>query len=135
MKEETLKMIGRKATAAQTFSLVVLSALPASTVNSCTEEKSKSPFSFVKSLSNSFADAPDSLTAHSLAVKRASKLSQWIQVNGIKMLNNTEETLLKKAPSSSLSSHRSARCTGLHPSHSRTVRSVRLHTFDIIYDE
>ncbi len=37
--------------------------------------------------------APDSLTVHSLAVKRASKLSQWIQVNGIKMLNNTEETM------------------------------------------
>lgn len=37
--------------------------------------------------------APDSLTVHSLAVKRASKLSQWIEEKGIAMLNNTEETM------------------------------------------
>lgn len=36
---------------------------------------------------------PDSLTVHSLAVKRASRLSQWIEQNGITMLNNTEETM------------------------------------------
>lgn len=36
---------------------------------------------------------PDSLTVHSLAVKRASKLSQWIEEKGISMLNNTEETM------------------------------------------
>lgn len=37
--------------------------------------------------------APDSLTVHSLAVKRASKLSRWIEEKGIAMLNNTEETM------------------------------------------
>ncbi len=37
--------------------------------------------------------SPDSLTVHSLAIKRASKLSQWIEQNGIEMLNNTEETM------------------------------------------
>lgn len=37
--------------------------------------------------------APDSLTVHSLAVKRASRLSQWILENGISMLNNTDETM------------------------------------------
>lgn len=36
---------------------------------------------------------PDSLTVHSLAIKRASKLSQWIVENGISTLNNTEETM------------------------------------------
>ncbi|WP_318709360.1 coproporphyrinogen dehydrogenase HemZ [Candidatus Acetatifactor stercoripullorum] len=36
---------------------------------------------------------PDSLTVHSLAVKRASKLNQWIQENGISMLKNTDETM------------------------------------------
>lgn len=36
---------------------------------------------------------PDSLTVHSLAVKRASKLSEWIKENGIKMLKNTDETM------------------------------------------
>ena len=37
--------------------------------------------------------APDSLTVHSLAVKRASKLNQWIQENGVSMLHNTDETM------------------------------------------
>ena len=37
--------------------------------------------------------SPDSLTVHSLAIKRASKLNQWIEENGIETLNNTEETM------------------------------------------
>jgi oxygen-independent coproporphyrinogen-3 oxidase len=37
--------------------------------------------------------APDSLTVHSLAIKRASKLNQWIQENGVSMLRNTDETM------------------------------------------
>ena len=37
--------------------------------------------------------APDSLTVHSLAIKRASKLNQWIQENGSAMLHNTDETM------------------------------------------
>ena len=36
---------------------------------------------------------PDSLTVHSLAVKRASKLRKWIEENGISCLNNTDETM------------------------------------------
>ena len=36
---------------------------------------------------------PDSLTVHSLAVKRASKLSQWIEENGIATLHNTDSTM------------------------------------------
>ena len=36
---------------------------------------------------------PDSLTVHSLAIKRASKLNQWIQENGVSMLRNTDETM------------------------------------------
>lgn len=37
--------------------------------------------------------APDSLTVHSLAIKRASKLSQWITEHGIDTLRNTDETM------------------------------------------
>ena len=37
--------------------------------------------------------APDSLTVHSLAIKRASKLNQWIKENGVSMLHNTDETM------------------------------------------
>ena len=36
---------------------------------------------------------PDSLTVHSLAIKRASRLSQWIEENGITDFINTEETM------------------------------------------
>ena len=37
--------------------------------------------------------APDSLTVHSLAIKRASRLTQWIQEHGIETLRNTDETM------------------------------------------
>ena len=37
--------------------------------------------------------APDSLTVHSLAIKRASRLNSWIQENGVSMLRNTDETM------------------------------------------
>lgn len=36
---------------------------------------------------------PDSLTVHSLAIKRASRLSQWIQENGLSALVNTDQTM------------------------------------------
>ena len=37
--------------------------------------------------------APDSLTVHSLAIKRASRLNQWVQENGAALLHNTDETM------------------------------------------
>ncbi|MCM1215263.1 MAG: coproporphyrinogen dehydrogenase HemZ [Lachnospiraceae bacterium] len=37
--------------------------------------------------------APDSLTVHSLAIKRASRLNRWIQENGVSALRNTDETM------------------------------------------
>ncbi len=37
--------------------------------------------------------APDSLTVHSLAIKRASRLNQWIQENGVSLLCNTDGTM------------------------------------------
>ncbi len=36
---------------------------------------------------------PDSLTVHSLAIKRASRLAQWIQTHGISCIHNTDETM------------------------------------------
>ena len=36
---------------------------------------------------------PDSLTVHSLAIKRASKLAQWIQTHDISSIHNTDETM------------------------------------------
>ena len=36
---------------------------------------------------------PENLTVHSLAIKRASRLSEWIKENGVSALNNTDETM------------------------------------------
>ncbi len=36
---------------------------------------------------------PDSLTVHSLAIKRGSRLYEWIKDNGVSTLNNTDETM------------------------------------------
>lgn len=96
MKEETLTMIGRKATAAQTVEAFLLAremgfdninmdlilGLPQETAEDVMQTMEK-----VTSLS------PDSITVHSLAIKRASKLQQWIEENGIEALHNTEETM------------------------------------------
>ena len=96
MKEETLTIIGRQATAKQvkeTFALArevgdfninmdIILGLPGEdeadvqvTVNEIAKMK------------------PDSLTVHSLAIKRASRLSQWILENGVKTIHNTDETM------------------------------------------
>lgn len=96
MNEETLKLIGRQATAAQTvetfkmaremgfdnINMDIILGLPGETEDDVTYTIEK-----IKELH------PDSLTVHSLAIKRASKLSQWIEQNGITALNNTDETM------------------------------------------
>ena len=96
MKEETLKLIGRRHTVEQVKEAFVMAreegftninmdlilGLPEETkadVNHTLEE--------VKKLH------PDSITVHSLAIKRASKMSQWIIENGISTLHNTDETM------------------------------------------
>ena len=96
MKEETLRVLGRKATAAQTkeayrlarevgfdnINMDLILGLPGETA-----EDVAATIEEVKKLD------PDSLTVHSLAVKRASKLSRWIEENGITSLKNTDETM------------------------------------------
>lgn len=96
MKEETLKIIGRRHTVEQVkeaFALAkevgfaninmdLILGLPGETAEDVTNTMEE-----VKKL------APDSLTVHSLAIKRASKLNQWIEENGIETLKNTEETM------------------------------------------
>lgn len=96
MKQETLDLIGRRHTVEQVkeafamarsagfsnINMDIILGLPgenAGDVRHTIEE--------IRKLN------PDSLTIHSLAIKRASKLSQWIAENGISALNNTEETM------------------------------------------
>lgn len=96
MKEETLKLIGRQHTVEQVkeaFSLAretgfdninmdLILGLPEER-----EEDVAATIAAIKELS------PDSLTVHSLAIKRASRLNRWIEENGITALNNTEKTM------------------------------------------
>lgn len=96
MKQETLRLIGRRHTVEQVreaFALAreigfdninmdIILGLPGES-----EEDVRSTMEEIKRLH------PDSLTVHSLAVKRASKLNQWIQENGIAMLHNTDNTM------------------------------------------
>lgn len=96
MNQKTLDLIGRKHTVEQVkeafvqareagftnINMDIILGLPEET-----EEEVRYTIDEIVKL------APDSLTVHSLAIKRASKLSQWIAEKGIAMLNNTEETM------------------------------------------
>ncbi len=96
MKQETLQIIGRRHTVEQVveayklareigfenINMDLILGLPGEL-----EEDVQNTIDRVVEL------APDSLTVHSLAIKRASKLSQWIVENGVKTLRNTDETM------------------------------------------
>ena len=96
MKQETLDIIGRKASVEQVLEAYALArevgfdninmdlilGLPGEM-----EEDVQHTIDKVVEL------APDSLTVHSLAIKRASKLNQWIKEHGVETLNNTDTTM------------------------------------------
>ncbi len=96
MKQETLQLIGRHHTVEQVIeafrmareigftniNMDIILGLPEET-----EEDVVHTIEAIKELD------PDSMTVHSLAVKRASKLGKWIEENGITAYNNTEETM------------------------------------------
>jgi len=96
MRQETLDLIGRKATVKQVeeayelarrigfdnINMDLILGLPGEG-----EEDVRHTVERVVQL------APDSLTVHSLAIKRASRLNQWIQEKGVSMLCNTDATM------------------------------------------
>ena len=96
MKDETLKLIGRRHTVAQVvdafrmarevgfdnINMDLILGLPGEDA-----EDVRRTMEAVKELD------PDNLTVHSLAIKRASKLNQWIEENGISTICNTDETM------------------------------------------
>lgn len=96
MKQETLQIIGRRHTVEQVvdafhmareigfenINMDLILGLPGET-----KEDVENTIKCVSEL------VPDSLTVHSLAIKRASKLSQWITEHGISTLRNTDETM------------------------------------------
>lgn len=96
MKQQTLDVIGRRASVAQVeeayalarsmgfdnINMDLILGLPGEL-----EEDVQRTIDRVVEL------APDSLTVHSLAIKRASRLNQWVQENGVALLRNTDETM------------------------------------------
>lgn len=96
MKEETLRSIGRAATAAQTVEAYKLARecgfdnINMDIILGLPGEKEAD---VQRTIDKICELAPDSLTVHSLAVKRASKLRQFIEENGMDMLSNTDETM------------------------------------------
>lgn len=96
MKQDTLRLIGRQHTVEQVeeafqmarqagfdnINMDIILGLPGETAPDVAHT-----IEAVRAL------GPDALTVHSLAVKRASKLQQWIQEHGVTAYNNTEETM------------------------------------------
>lgn len=96
MKQETLDIIGRKASVDQVLEAYALARKVGFTninmdlilgLPGELEEDVQYTIDKVVEL------APDSLTVHSLAIKRASHLSKWIQENGVETLKNTDATM------------------------------------------
>ena len=110
MKEETLRSIGRAATAAQTIEAYKLARecgfdnINMDIILGLPGEKEEDVQATIDKICEL---APDSLTVHSLAVKRASKLRQFIEENGMDMLVNTDETMRIAANGAS--------CLGMEP--------------------
>lgn len=96
MKEETLRFIGRRHTVEQTRQAFDL-AREAGFDNINMDLILGLPGETAEDVANTLEEIrklnPDSLTIHSLAIKRASRLSQWIEQNGMDMLKNTDETM------------------------------------------
>lgn len=96
MNEETLRLIGRRATAAQTVEAFKLAReigfdnINMDLILGLPGEKEADVAATIEAVKEL---RPDSLTVHSLAIKRASGLSQWIEENGISMLKNTDKTM------------------------------------------
>ena len=96
MHDETLKMIGRQHTVLQTIdaynmareqgfdniNMDIILGLPGET-----EDDVRTTMDEIEKL------RPDDLTVHSLAIKRASRLQEWIRQNGIKTINNTDDMM------------------------------------------
>ncbi len=96
MKQETLDFIGRRHSVEQVKEAFTM-AREVGFTNINMDLILGLPGEDEQDVKNTMAEimklAPDSLTVHSLAIKRASRLSQWIEENGITMINNTDETM------------------------------------------
>jgi oxygen-independent coproporphyrinogen-3 oxidase len=96
MKDETLKLIGRHHTVEQVINAFKL-ARQVGFDNINMDIILGLPGEVERDVQHTIDEIiklnPDSLTVHSLAIKRASRLNQWIEENGISTLKNTDTTM------------------------------------------
>ncbi|MBQ7774747.1 MAG: coproporphyrinogen dehydrogenase HemZ [Lachnospiraceae bacterium] len=96
MKQETLQIIGRRHTVEQVVEAFRMAReigfenINMDLILGLPGEKEEDVANTIKRVTEL---KPDSLTVHSLAIKRASKLSQWITEHGITTLRNTDRTM------------------------------------------
>ncbi len=96
MKQETLDFIGRKASVeqvVQAFGLAREQGFDNINMDLILGLPGETKADVQYTIDRVVELAPDSLTVHSLAIKRASKLNLWIQENGVDMLRNTDATM------------------------------------------
>lgn len=96
MKQETLDIIGRRATAEQVleaYGLARKAGFDNINMDLILGLPGESEADVQHTIDRIVELAPDSLTVHSLAIKRASRLSKWIQEHGVETLRNTDETM------------------------------------------
>lgn len=105
MKQETLDIIGRRHTVEQVVEAYKLAreiGFDNINMDLILGLPGETPQDVQHTINKVVELAPDSLTVHSLAIKRASRLSQWIQENGISALQNTDETMAIAAKGAAL---------------------------------
>ncbi len=96
MKQETLDFIGRKASVEQVreaFALAREEGFDNINMDLILGLPGETEADVQHTIDRVVELAPDSLTVHSLAIKRASRLNLWIQENGVGMLRNTDATM------------------------------------------
>ena len=96
MKQETLHMIGRQASVEQVMEAYKLAREVGDfniNMDIILGLPGENEADVQHTIDMITAMEPDSLTVHSLAIKRASKLSQWIIENGVSTLHNTDKTM------------------------------------------
>ena len=96
MKQETLHIIGRRASVEQVekaYSLARKVGFDNINMDLILGLPGELEADVQRTIDRVVEMGPDSFTVHSLAIKRASKLNQWIQENGVAMLHNTDETM------------------------------------------
>lgn len=96
MKQETLQIIGRRHTVEQVieaYSLAREIGFDNINMDLILGLPDESEEDVAATIEKVVELAPDSLTVHSLAIKRASRLNQWITEHGITALRNTDRTM------------------------------------------